>query len=646
MKENEKPVLGVCLAKIQDVTRSDLVRRICNEAKAQGCRVQIFNMYTDLYCGRSREIGEKSILNVIRMQKLSALILLSQTILNQEAVDEVVDQARQAGVPVISIDQQHEGCYNVLYEYEKPFSRVVRHVFQVHHCRRVAFIAGFKGNSFSEARVQVYRDALEEFGIPFDPKLLKYGDFWEYPAIAATKELLEDGIPEAIICANDSMAIAVCEVLSQKGIRVPEDVIVTGFDGIERELYHSPRLTTAAQDQPHCGKLAVETAMRLIRGEKLPPQDFYVHNEVRFSESCGCKKLDYHNSNHMLMQIYGEMEEAREFESWIFSMIAMLTDGHTLLEMPEYLQRYVMGMSVVYMQICLNAEFLRACDVDISADTQKDDMFVLAQREMTDYFRPLTRYSFQQQMSDPEKVYSYDLPVLFVPLHDQSDVFGYLIAVFDPDSFHHNRLYSFVMGMNQALSTIRSQSKLRSINRILSETNKELANMYIHDSMTGLLNRRGFFQELERRRAAYRDRQSWIYVASVDMDSLKYINDTYGHQEGDFAIKTVADAISACAGENGICARFGGDEYMAAIITEDPEEDGCRSFAQRLSSRLHSLNEQKLRPYQFGASCGTVLESITEDLDLDRLMKLADDRMYSEKLRRKCVRGEHREQRQ
>ena len=270
-------------------------------------------------------------------------------------------------------------------------------------------------------------------------------------------------------------------------------------------------------------------------------------------------------------------------------------------------------------------------------------MFVLAQRDSAEYTTPMTRYPFRQQLADPERAYFFQAPVLFVPLHDQNDVFGYLVTVYDPHNLQHNYLYTFVMGLDQILSTIRNQSILRSMNRILTETNQELANMYIHDSMTGLLNRRGFFQEMERRRAACGDRESWVYVASVDMDSLKYINDTFGHQEGDFAIKTVADAIVSCAGKNGFCARFGGDEYMAAIITEDPEEDGCRTFAQRLANRLHSLNQQKLRPYQFGASCGTVLESNTQELDLDRLMKLADDRMYSEKLRRKCVRGEPRE---
>ena len=201
MRDNQKPVVGICLAKIQDVTRSDLMQRIFWEARDRGFRVQIYNMYNDLFLHRKRDEGEKSVLNVLQMELLSVLIVLPQTILDEQTVRELIDRAKQAKVPVISIDQQIPGCYNVLYEYEKPFAQVVRHVFQVHHCRRVAFVAGFKGNPFSEARIQVYKDALEEFGIPFDPTLLKYGDFWDWPAYAAAKELLEQGLPEAIICS-------------------------------------------------------------------------------------------------------------------------------------------------------------------------------------------------------------------------------------------------------------------------------------------------------------------------------------------------------------------------------------------------------------------------------------------------------------
>ena len=361
MRDNQKPVVGICLAKIQDVTRSDLMQRIFWEARDRGFRVQIYNMYNDLFLHRKRDEGEKSVLNVLQMELLSVLIVLPQTILDEQTVRELIDRAKQAKVPVISIDQQIPGCYNVLYEYEKPFAQVVRHVFQVHHCRRVAFVAGFKGNPFSEARIQVYKDALEEFGIPFDPTLLKYGDFWDWPAYAAAKELLEQGLPEAIICANDTMAMAVCEILYQNNIRVPEDVIVTGFDGITKEQYHSPRLTTAAQDQPHCSWLTMEIAAKLIAGEQLPPQDYYVHNQVRFSESCGCQKMNLHNSSHMLMQIYGQMEETREFEFRIFSMIGTLTDGCTLMETAERLGEYFLSMATAYMQLCLNAEYLRAC---------------------------------------------------------------------------------------------------------------------------------------------------------------------------------------------------------------------------------------------------------------------------------------------
>ena len=70
MRENQKPMVGICLAKIQDATRSDLMQRICQEAHDRGFQVQIYNMYTDLFFHRKRDEGEKSILNVLQMELL------------------------------------------------------------------------------------------------------------------------------------------------------------------------------------------------------------------------------------------------------------------------------------------------------------------------------------------------------------------------------------------------------------------------------------------------------------------------------------------------------------------------------------------------------------------------------------------------
>ena len=94
MRENQKPMVGICLAKSQDATRSDPMQRICQEAHDRGFRVQIYNMYTDLFFRRKRDEGEKSILNVLQMELLSVLIVLPQTILDERTVLELIDRAK------------------------------------------------------------------------------------------------------------------------------------------------------------------------------------------------------------------------------------------------------------------------------------------------------------------------------------------------------------------------------------------------------------------------------------------------------------------------------------------------------------------------------------------------------------------------
>ncbi|MCR5292360.1 MAG: substrate-binding domain-containing protein [Eubacterium sp.] len=110
-------------------------------------------------------------------------------------------------------------------------------------------MAGFKGNPFSIQREEVFKKILADNNIPFDDSMISYGEFWADPTREATKEILKrDVIPDAIICANDIMAINVSAVLQDNGYRVPEDVMVSGFDGFEEVFYVSPKIATSSCD--------------------------------------------------------------------------------------------------------------------------------------------------------------------------------------------------------------------------------------------------------------------------------------------------------------------------------------------------------------------------------------------------------------
>ena len=120
-----------------------------------------------------------------------------------------------------------------------------------------------------------------------------------------------------------------------------------------------------------------------------------------------------------------------------------------------------------------------------------------------------------------------------------------------------------------------------------------------------------------------------IMLSFVDMDGLKFINDNYGHNEGDFAIQRLAGVINECCDHSAICARFGGDEFV--IFDTNASEGSPESLARKLSVKLDSINAIIKKPYTLSASVGSILSVPGENDTLYSLIKQADDKMYEVK---------------
>lgn len=118
------------------------------------------------------------------------------------------------------------------------------------------------------------------------------------------------------------------------------------------------------------------------------------------------------------------------------------------------------------------------------------------------------------------------------------------------------------------------------------------------------------------------------------MDGLKYINDNFGHTEGDFAIISMAKAMVQTGGEEAICARFGGDEFVCAVLTDtaDGDED---EWCRRINQNIQNISSVPEKPYTIGASVGIVCQAISDQLDTEAMIQSADKRMYEDKIARK-----------
>lgn len=143
------------------------------------------------------------------------------------------------------------------------------HLLELGH-RRIGFVAGPPRLLCSRARLDGYRAALEAAGAPVDDALVVPGDFYHESGFTGCGRLMElAGPPTAIFAASDQMALGAVEALRQRGLRVPEDVSLVGFDDLPEARWSAPPLTTVRQPLAEMGKVAARTTLRLARGEEI-----------------------------------------------------------------------------------------------------------------------------------------------------------------------------------------------------------------------------------------------------------------------------------------------------------------------------------------------------------------------------------------
>jgi LacI family transcriptional regulator len=141
------------------------------------------------------------------------------------------------------------------------------HLISLGH-RRIGFVAGPPRLLCSRARHEGYRAGLEAAGLALDPELIRQGDFYHESGFGGGTELLTlDNPPTAIFASSDQMAFGVYEAVRQRGLRVPGDVSVIGFDDLPEARWCSPPLTTVRQPLAEMGMLAARTVLRLAQGE-------------------------------------------------------------------------------------------------------------------------------------------------------------------------------------------------------------------------------------------------------------------------------------------------------------------------------------------------------------------------------------------
>ena len=619
-----KKIIALCIPRINDDSSRKFITALNNSLPSEDCRLMVFATCSELFWNTPMESGESAIYDMLDFNAADIVVVFVEKIKNKDVINDILSKAAAHNKPVIAVDGIYKGTISTVFDYEAGFRSVVEHVIDVHRVHDLHMIAGKRDNSFSDNRVEVFAEVLKSRGMPFDrDTMVSYGDFWADPAAEAINRLIsENRVPEAIICANDTMAITVAKTLVSNGYKIPENVIVTGFDGIDEIRMSTPKITSCMCSYDKIAEKISETIGRCLDGN-YKEEIFRIPATLILSESCGCNKETHHNVQRELFELNDRFYRYQEEEYSMYELVAQAISCASIEDISgiisdskfcdvdcaltlECLDESINPLSVIERENAYGEEMINFFSSD---ETRYTNYTIFPRKDIFPRLKTLLEFR--------KPLFFFGLNFLNVPL-------GYVCFHFhNDDTANYCKVPQVIRALNNAIGGYRNLKYHHYLQRRVEE-------IYKLDNLTGLYNRNGFNKEFKRVINRAQENGSVISAALVDLDGLKAINDTYGHDEGDNAIKTAAEAFKTCCPENAVCVRFGGDEMMAVY-------DGTINEAtlrNDINARLNSYNSASGKPYLVSVSVGVYICS-DPDMNFDDLVKESDKQMYFEKKSKK-----------
>ncbi len=604
------------------------VRQAATENDAD---IFLFLNYTVVGETEENNIGESNIFRLSDVQEFDGYILLANTFHLKEEFDYVTQKFVGKDMPVISLEYDIPGIdfmgsdnYSGMYE-------LCEHLIEDHGVKDVVFVSGPVDNEESNTRRKALEDALEKRGLSLKEENVLCCN-WN---ITEVEELLpiwmkdHDVLPDAVVCANDMMAMGACTVFDRQGYEVPKDVIVTGFDHLKTADAFSPSIASVGRNWETLGYKAVEYVLGKKDGTKKGDGVLSVDSKAVPNESCGCFGL------------YGDAA----------TKIAEVRNSYNM-----YLSRANIGIHVCYLsdnlskavteeQLCqaMNGSFWnRAYEGDEFYICLVENFFssvqggpplkrigytdtidvIYGRKDDIPYKRTLIDASALFPEYDPEG--KETKMFILLPLHGEEGCYGYTVFCNEIDMLYDYTLYSWIRHMNMNMRHIR-----RGI--VMNQMNTTLEKLSVTDALTGVYNRMGCDKKAYPYLEECHRQGKMVALMFADINKMKLINDNYGHLQGDIAICTVAEAIVDVLKDEWIVVRYGGDEFL--MVGECEDESLANEKINEIAAHLEEVKKTMQLPYNLKVSFGHMMIRPEEDLDMSECLTRAEDEMYAMKKR-------------
>jgi len=573
--------IGLIMPQIVNNLDAEIVDIIAKNAAAHGYDtimltgvIHIVSEYlmNDYYTALS------NVFSLIDSIDFSGIIIVSDHFRYDRLRNSIYSSVKKRNIPCVVIEHQQGLFPYIDLDQSKYLYIATEHLINVHQCRRICCIGGIKGDPKSEERILGFRNAMQDYDIPYQEEDIYYGDYWQDIPFEIGKKIASNEIsrPDAVVCANDIMAVSLCNSLREHGISVPDDIIVTGYDGNMVSQLQETSITTVFGHERNASSLAISLLLREmgIQDVHTPP----MNQELIVGESCGCC-ISPNKTRAAIRSYAGKVFDMHRNRKQFISadIVGRFFNCHELSE----ILGAAIGLNYMLpnherMEIALCEDWYRNLE-DWSSYRKSgfsERMILGVERDDTQIFPNLYRFSVAELFPSLSRTHKPRLTVVTC-LHHRDQIFGYMGMTYQRaadimlDEYFINWTDAFCNALNQHQNHMYQMYMKRNISSV-----SDL------DPVLGIYNRRGIFEQLMLKNAeAPRTNYSILLISYVPqktkIDSVPMMN-------------AIANAFRLSNTEKCIIGTL--DEKIIAVIRERKDSEPLSLYSVR--SEIISRFEQ------------------------------------------------------
>lgn len=467
----KKPLIGIVISILARNHIRNIVRGALAQVNQAGCDcIVLAPLCHFTQCEHEHSEAERSIYQMILSDAFDGFLYIKDDVtMGSEVIQEVEELLLSSQKYVMTVDEREHPIFNsTQYDDYYDFGKVVRHLIEVHEYKKIYCLTGPQVLFQAQTRLKAYQDQMTEHGLYFDESYYSYGTFWVDSAINYAQKIISEKLPrpEAIVCGNDVTAIALIKTLMSAGIRVPEDIAVTGYDGYSFAANIDVTLTTYNRNHYQLGADAMRRLYRNLTGT-LCSQVHHPESGFIIGSSCGCSTVPTKQTIQGQNETVPKMWEEDIFCDDLPFNLAKAQNVSDLLQRSLFHARKLYQVKSLRIYMHEQDGFLRC------AASQGDDSnaeFTFSEKDAAGFL----------QNNDASEI------IFLSPLHFQKRDFGMIALTFEvPERIYDHYYLLFVTQTELALDRLTAQESRIKENSIRTQHREEIRNhlTYLRESI-------------------------------------------------------------------------------------------------------------------------------------------------------------------